>query len=77
MHALITREQFDALAELGKLQVGSNCYLGARLVMVDGKTIGAASRELAMDRADLSYALKRIRTNLETAKKAAGYVPKY
>lgn len=71
MAGVMTAEQFDALAVLLRLR-GGQSQEAARLVLVEGLSPAAASRERGISPQAVSNALAACRSGIELAKRVAG-----
>lgn len=69
--AEITQQQFDALAELMRLRTGSKAREAARLVLVDGVSIGDAGRAVELPYKDASRAVQAAHKALNLARIAS------
>lgn len=68
----MTPEQFDALAQLLRLQPTSPSREAARLVLVEGVTGVEAARRLGLTQPAVSRAVSSCRRGMELARVAAG-----
>ena len=68
---MMTRDQFNAIAELIRMRDGAS-QAAAKLVLVDGASQAAAARVTGVSVAGVSNAVMRCRRAMELAKTAAG-----
>lgn len=71
----VTLEMFDALCDLTRAQQ-SPSREAARLVLVEGRTVGEAARTAGLSYNAAYQAVERYRGNFKLALKAAGVIPK-
>lgn len=67
----MTREQFEALAQLLRLR-GGPAQECARLVLVDGQSIKLAAEAVGLPYRKGAAAVQRVREGLELAQRAVG-----
>jgi hypothetical protein len=72
MKAELTEKQFDALASISRLQIGSKKMLAARAVLCWSMTPHEAAAFYKMPYRDVWRAVKNARDNIQLCKIAAG-----